>query len=175
MYQNGKKLLLLLLILPVFVLGCSKHNPNPELLDPIYLDLKNRVGDLSRDVSTFKGAVKEEQQKKDSAEPGTKDLVLAKKRLRESLVKLERAEQQLKFYEIRLERRKLESRVSYEKAFSADKAWPDPLEFEAYEANKDLRSAKSSWSSRVPKLKDRIKQFNAQQSTKADPKEKSSH
>ena len=163
MYQNGKKLLLIALILPVFVLGCTKRDPNPELRDPIFLDLKDLVGDLNRDVSAFEATVTEEEEKLSSAEPRSKDLALAKKRLREAKIKLSRAEQKLKYYEIRLERRRLETRLSYEKAFSNDEPWPDPTEFKAYEANKQLKNAKSSWSSRVPKLKDRIKEFNAQQ------------
>ncbi len=165
MYQIGKKLLFSTVILPLFLVGCSKHNPNPELLDPIYLDLKGRVGDLEKDVSSFQAAVSEEEENLVRVEPRTKDQALAKKRLREAKIKLARAEQNFKYYKIRLERRKFEARVAYEKAFSEDKAWPNPKEFEAYQANKQLRQAKSSWSLRVPKLKDRVKQYNSQQDT----------
>lgn len=165
MYQNGKILLLFVVSFSIFIGGCSKHDPNPELRDPIFLDLKDRVGDLNRDVNSLKATVEEEQAKVESSEPRSKDLALARKRLREAKIKLGRAEQELRYFEIRLERRKLESRLAYEKAFSADRPWPDKKEFEAYEANKELKSAQSSWSSRVPKLKDRIKEYNARQAT----------
>ena len=59
-----------------------------------------------------------------------------------------------------MERRLLESRLAYEKAFQKEEPWPNPEEYAAYKANKELRAANLNWNKRVPKLKDRIDQFN---------------
>lgn len=147
------------LILFIFAAGCSSRDPNPELKDPIYLDLKNIVGDLARDLATHKSSVAEESKNLEIAEPRSKDLALARKRLREAEMRLEKTQQALKYFEIKVERRRLEARLAYEKAFQKGEDWPDPAEFRAYQANKELKSANLQWSARVPKLQERIESF----------------
>lgn len=64
----------------------------------------------------------------------------------------------VRYLKIRTERRRLESRLSYKRAFRAKKEgeWPDPDEYSAYLTNKRLREASLNWNRRVPKLQDRI-------------------
>jgi hypothetical protein len=144
----------------VFLSGCSSHDPNPELKDPVYLDLISIVGNVSRDIASFETAITEETINRNKFEARSKDLALANKRLREAEEKLVRAKQALAYFEIKVERRRLEARLAYEKAFQRGESWPDPNEFRAYLANKDLKSANMHWSARVPRLQDRIDEFS---------------
>lgn len=147
------------ILLVLFSAGCTSHDPNPELKDPIYLDLKNIVGDLASDVAIHKATIDDETKNKDLAEPRSKDLALTRNRLREAEQRLKKAEQALNYYEIKVERRRLEARLAYEKAHQKGESWPDPAEFQAYQTNKELKSANQQWSARVPKLQERIESF----------------
>lgn len=162
MYQFDSIIRFFAIITFIFCVGCKKREPNPELRDPIYLDLKTIVGELTGVVSSGEASVETEFENLKNAQPRTKDAALAKKRYREAVKKLSKAKQKFKFYEIKLERRLLEARLSYEKSFQEEKDWPDPKEFSAYQANKELRAANMNWGSRVPRLHERIKNYNQQ-------------
>ncbi len=131
-------------------IGC-KENPNPELLDPIYMD-------LMKEADAY-GKAAEEAQKK--VETKTKDLAKTKPRTIErkniqgeilsEQTKRERSLQMQEYYKIRAIRRKAEGQIEYKKAFKKKEPWPKPEEYEAYKLNKALVSASKNWGDRVPK------------------------
>ena len=172
MYQIEPRIIFLFIITVLFSVGCSKREPNPELRDPIYLDLKASVGELKGDVASGEATVEEEFEKLKNSEPRSKDVALAKKRHREAVKRLRKAKQMLKYYEIKMERRLLESRLAYEKAFQKDQVWPNPEEYSAYKANKSLRASNLNWNSKVPKLQERIEAFKEQASAKKEAQKK---
>ena len=139
-------------ILAIAISGCKKEEPNPELLDPIY-------SDLSKDLTVI-DAAKEESEKNLEADkkslekspPRTIERRNAEEDLLKEQGRFEHINQLLEYYKIRVARRLVESRRNYKLAFQADKAWPDPQEYEAYKVNKRLMNASKNWSDRVPKF-----------------------
>lgn len=144
-------------LLPVLVgfllqTSCKSENPNPELLDPIYLDLvklhkntkKEWEDELKKEPEILKGL--------SEATPRTREVKAAKKELSAYKKKVIQLEQMTKYYEIRAEHRRLVSRKQYRIAFKKGEAWPNPKDYEYYLQNQKLRAADLNWQSRVPKL-----------------------
>ena len=61
------------------------------------------------------------------------------------------AKQNRTYFEVRSSQRRLFDAEAYEKAFLADKPWPNPQEVAEYKKLKQLQSASRSWDERVPK------------------------
>lgn len=163
MEQNHffRKFVLIHIILGLFLAlsACKSKEKNPELLDPIYRDLQSTldqqiklVEDTEKEIISYTNEIKE-------MEPNTKELHMARKRMGEAKAKLVKARQMSRYYEIRLERRRVEGRRAYSIAFDNDKEWPDPGEYSAYLANKRLRNSNPQWAARVPKLHSRLEQY----------------
>lgn len=131
--------------------GCSRPNPTPELIDPIYKDLNERSS-LAKAAAE---SAKEElaQLKIDVAALPPRDPTLRK--LKEDVSKKELqmmvAEQEGLYFEVRASQRRDYARKEYLKAFNKGEPWPDPKHFEAYEAQRRLKDAPREWSNRIEK------------------------
>lgn len=138
------------------VLGCSKENPNPELMDPIYKDLHGRSEDLKKSLGEAEKEIEDLKKALLKAEPHT----LEKKNIERDLASAQKLlvadRQRQRYFEIRAERRKLQGRVEYKKAFARGEEWPKPSEYSDYQVNNRLREATLNWNARVPKLQDRL-------------------
>lgn len=150
--------LILMISLALFLLGCTREDPNPETRDPIYKFLQT-------EYSTLKGAFDVERKKIEEAEkalaktePLTHERKLALRDLESAKRRLAKIEQDAAYIEIRAARRKVEARRDYKLAFLAGKQdqWPDPKEYEHFMTQHRLRTASRQWDARVPKLHDRI-------------------
>lgn len=144
------------LVILTLLTGCSKEDPHPELKDPIYLDLKKRADELSKSKEESAVKIKGLLESLDKAEPNSierKDIErdLAKSRTLATVI-----EQQATYYRIRSERRRIEGRMAYKKAFQEKKPWPDAGEYSDYLVNRRLNEVNLNWNSRVPKLQDRL-------------------
>lgn len=154
-FRRLKIFFTLILALPLLQ-ACERPDPNPELKDPIYRDLKDRAkgfeksaGDIEKSLEDLKDAV-------DKAEPRSLDLIKAEReysRAREQLLTLE---QKARYYKIRAERRKLEGRAAYKKAFAKGEKWPKPEEHQKYLSYLKLKEAPRDWGARVPSMANRF-------------------
>ncbi len=131
--------------------ACSRPNPNPELIDPIY-------GDLVQRTSVAKAGAESKKEeiiriKGELAELPPRDPT--RRKLQEDLSKNEMllivAEQEGLYYEIRAEQRKAYARAQYIKAFEAGNPWPDPKDFETYKIQRKLRDSPREWTGRAGK------------------------
>lgn len=138
------------LVIVVFY-GCSRPNPTPELIDPIYADLLQRSAVAKAGAETKKVEIK--KIKADLAELPARDPM--KRKLQEDLSKNEMllvvADQEGLYYEIRAQQRKTYARAEYLKAFDAGKTWPDPKDFEIYKIQRKLRDSPREWTAKVEK------------------------
>lgn len=139
------------LLIGIAVSGCSRPNPEPEKLDPIYLDLKAEETQalaaaeaLTEEIATAKA----ELAKLPPRDPGRRK---AEQDLKNKAAQLVQFEQLILYYKIRSKQRVAYAREEYLKAFDANQPWPKPEDFEAYKNSKKLRSIDKNWSSRVPK------------------------
>lgn len=134
-----------------FSAGCSRPNPTPELIDPIYADLGQRSQVAKAAAETKKEEIK--NLRKELAELPARDL--GRKKTLEDITKNEHlmmaAEQEALYYEIRQNQRKAYAREQYNKAFEKGETWPDPKDFETYKLQRKLKDAPREWSAKLPK------------------------
>lgn len=143
------------LVLAGTLAGCKKEDPTPELMDPIFKDLEARYSAYQKNYEESKAKIPALQDSLAKAEPRSIELKNFQTELSKEKLKLMNAEQLSRYYRIRMERRRLTSRISYKKAFLEDKPWPDPSEYSDYLVNIRLQEANRNWGARVPKLEDR--------------------
>jgi hypothetical protein len=140
----------------VTVCGCKQEDPNPELKDPIYVDL------LRRATEARKGYEEELKKQGDisSKLEKTEANSIERKRTQRDLDKSKHSsfdyDQTAKYYEIRAKRRLHVDRMTYKAAFAAGKPWPDKHEYSDYQVNMRLQEVQRNWNARVPKLQERL-------------------
>ena len=133
--------------------GCKKPLDNPELVDPIYIELVDATAKIKKNMEEEEKQLieaKKELQKADLT-VGEKRQVL--KQLSAGDKKLRLMEQDRKFFELRAKSRIVHVREIYPARFEKDLPWPNPDEIAVFEANKRLRGASRNWADNVPKLK----------------------
>ncbi len=148
--------LLILSWLLISTVACKSEHPNPELLDPIYLDMKSSRDRLEKELEAEIKARELAAETIQATAPNTIELKLARKEWQTATEKVDFLRQKLHFEKIRTKRRYVEARRDYKIAFEAGSEWPDPNEFSNYKANKRLKEASRDWNRRVPRLSSRI-------------------
>ena len=143
----------ILAVLSVFILaGCNSEDPNPELRDKIYLDLKQELESHKALLEEHKGYLKESKEKYESSKPHSVERVAARRDIKKRKEQIKEYDAQVKYLEIRTERRMYLARRSYKLARAKGEKWPDEQEYEHYLINKKLVNANLDWGRRVPKL-----------------------
>lgn len=160
--------ILAILALTVCTSGCKSKIKNPESLDPIYSDLQSTLQEHQKSVEDTEKEIEGLKLEIAEAEPNTKELHMSRKKLSEARKRLVRVRQMTRYFEIRLERRRVEDLRAYSIAFEADRPWPDPAEYAAYKANKRLRNSRPQWEARVPKLHSRLERYQEGRSLAAE-------
>lgn len=136
--------------------SCRSPDPNPELRDPIFQELKKAAAEAEKAHEDSKKAVEEAQAKLKEARPRT----IEQKDAEKAYFKAIRATQSLKtaahYLKIRSERRRIAARLSYEKAYNAhaEEKWPDRSEYSGYLTNQRLQQAPRKWSQRMKALRE---------------------
>lgn len=153
-FSNISKKTQILMIFALSILvfaACKQRIANPELSDPIYQD-------LSASLKAAEGEVKNEEKtisdlKKEYAAMGPR--AFGRKHKLDEINQHEKTQsmnnQRVIYYQIRLQQRLEYDQIAYERAFEADKPWPDPAEIAEYKKVKDLKAAPRTWDKRVPK------------------------
>ncbi len=140
---SGSFLALFCLLLLV---SCNKRDPNPELSDAVYLDLRTELEIAQKNLSAEEAQYKKVKEELDSVTPQTGQYKYAQKRYFESINNLDLYKQQVKYFEISLELRKHESKVRYLESLTKNgRPWPDSKEIEDYKIRLKLQKAKLSW------------------------------
>jgi hypothetical protein len=136
----------LLTALVIVLLGaCEQRDPAPELKDPIYLDLIAQLSISQRAMAAEEKQLAEFKSKLDDVVPQTKQIDFAKKRVFESQSRMEKHEQQIKYWKIRIVERQKHARRYYNESYSKGEVWPNPKEFQVYQSEKRLRQSKIQW------------------------------
>lgn len=133
------------LILIFLVTGCNKPDPNPQLQDPIYNDLKQTVNALEGLVQAEEKSLEGFEKELSEVIPQTGQIKYAQKRVQETKERLGRLRQEKTYYELKTEAQERISKKSYTKAFQKGEKWPNPRDWEVYQAEKRLRTAKKTW------------------------------
>ncbi len=125
----------------LLLVGCRSPHPQPENLDPIYLDLVARLDRAKKNIESEEKAGEEAQKAIALSEPRSPERKAAELDLKKARQQRAQAQQEAQFYEIQVKRRKLTARAHYYGAFERGLEWPDPTEGQAY---KHYRSALES-------------------------------
>lgn len=133
--------------------SCDRPLSEPELHDPIYLDMQKGVREWER--ATADAEKKLAENKKELAAMSPKDPM--RKRVRDDIYMMEfnvtRMKEKYQHEKIIAEKRKEVSRQEYARARENKEPWPNPEEYEGFKAAQRLRGASRGWDERVPKLK----------------------
>ncbi len=131
--------------------GCKRPVSNPETLDPIYSDFLAQAAGINTKVEAQQKKIEELRAQIARLEP--RDPIL--KRTQREKENFERGLLQMKqdvtYFKIRAEQRRLYDHEAYLKAFNADKEWPPAGEFKDYQESKKLRTGSRNWEDKVPK------------------------
>lgn len=141
-----RTLVLLFILSSLFLSGCKKPNPHPELIDPIYLDLQRELGEAQKAVDAEKANLAEHKKNLGLAVPQTGQIKFAQKRYNDSVAMIEKLSQMVKYWELRIETRQKEARKSYLEAYNKEKPWPDPKEWEEYHSVQKMQHIPKTWS-----------------------------
>lgn len=148
-----KILHLLLALFSVLGLSCKQEDSTPELSDKIFKDLQSEL-----EIAKRNSEAEESQQIKMKAElkqavPQTGQRRFAEKRVFDSANQLSVYRQQEKFFEVKMEERRIYVRKRYlEGLLPYGRAWPDSTEDAEYALRLKLRRAKLEWDKRnVPR------------------------
>ncbi len=138
--------------LPIlFSVGCSRPNPNPELIDPIYLDLSSRATTSKAAAELLANETKSAKEELEKAHPRDPSLRKLRQDLKEKESKLIQLEQQALYYEIRSQQRKDYAREDYLSAYQAGRPWPNPETKRNYDLVEKIQSAPREWGKSVPR------------------------
>ncbi len=128
------------------LVSCNKRDPNPELSDTIYLDLKSELEIAQKNLAAEEAQHLRVAEELKAVVPQTGQNKFAVKRLFESDNNLDRYKQQVKYFEIAVALRKNQAKSRYlENLTSGGRPWPDQAEIDDYRARLKLQKAKLSW------------------------------
>lgn len=150
-----KALSVLFLLSGFLLLGCNKPDPNPELRDPIYLDIQKELADTQKAIEAEKANLAEHKKNLGLVVPQSGQIKYAQKRYYDSEAVINKLKQQLTYWQIHLETRKKVAREDYFSAYKLDKHWPDPKEYQEYLQIKRLEKIPKTWS-----VKNRMNELN---------------
>ncbi len=128
------------------MISCEKKDPNPELSDAVYLDLRTELEIAQKNLIAEEAQNKKVKEDLDLVTPQTGQHKYAQKRYFESMNNLDLYKQQVKYFEISLELRKHEAKTRYlESLTKGGRPWPDSKEIEDYKIRLKLQKAKLAW------------------------------
>jgi hypothetical protein len=136
----------------IVISACAKPMPNPESIDPIYVDLLKQSGSYTKaaeDETKKMTKGKAELAKLSPRDPLRGSFM---HQIHQSEVNIVQLKQKALYYEIRAKQRMEFDSEDYLRAFNANKPWPNHEEFSSYTLRKKLVDAPRNWDARVPKL-----------------------
>ncbi len=163
--EHSKTLLFIAtsLFLSQLLVSCSKPDPNPELSDPIYLDMKAQLTIVEKSLVDAKAKIAEGKSELNAAVPQTGQVKQAQKKLFQYEKLHDLYQQQIKYWLIRIQERGRQARLEYTSSRKSGTPWPNPKEFESYSSEKKLRLAKIQWDAKK-RLEDYKAELNPKKS-----------
>ena len=142
-----------LIILALFLFGCNKPDPNPELKDPILKSMNESLSILEADLKATEKAILDAEKMEKNAVPLTGEAKLGVKRAHEARSNKMKIEQHIQFLKIRRETRIKKVREEYMRFFKAGKPWPDENLAKEHADYLKLKNSSLNWADRYPKEK----------------------
>lgn len=131
--------------------GCTRMDPNPEIMDPIYQSFVKEQRNYEKLVEEGEKALATAKAELELGEVRTLDKKIQQSTYNKAVRALQQAKEMATYYKVRADLRKAYGRKEYKIAFQKGEKWPNPSEVYTYQLNKELRDAPRNWSARVPK------------------------
>lgn len=135
----------LLLCFSLLLIGCDRPDPQPQLRDPIYLDIQSEITSLQQSLDAESKTLIEHQKSLAEVVPQTGQIKYAQKRVDESKAVLNKLNQEIEYQRLKLQAQEKKARASYKKAHESKEAWPNPTDWSEYQTEKRFRTAKKTW------------------------------
>jgi hypothetical protein len=132
--------------------GCHKHLSAPELVDPVYMDLKGKADALLTSITAQEKEVEKARVTYETAPIRTGQKEDATEDYFQAQHKLQKMMEDYRYYALKVRSQLKNDRVSYEKAYKENKPWPDPEEIANYRVDRKIAEEPKEWNS-----EDRIK------------------
>ena len=125
----------------ISLMGCRSEDSTPEARDQIYQDLKKEAENTEKALEAAKKAKEVAYDKMRATSAQTMDLKEAQKEYWKATKLVDSLVVASEYLQIHAERRRVEARLSYHKAFMQGKEaeWPDAHEYSSYLINKRIR------------------------------------
>ena len=164
----SRLLLILNLLASLLMLSCQKVDEAPETSDPVFADLRSELEISTKQEIEIKTQVAKDTKafRETPAQTGLYTLMRNKMSGSQNLLTI--VEQQRKFFEIKLEQRKIDVQSRYQESLKKDgRPWPDEKEIKDYKIRMKLQRDKFKWDTKnVPRGTD-IKDVKNSQEKKA--------
>ncbi|MGZ3768458.1 MAG: hypothetical protein ACXVCP_01045 [Bdellovibrio sp.] len=140
--------LILSIYLSIFLISCNKPDPNPELKDPIYLDLVAATATANQQIENEKKTLEGNRKELKEVALQTGQNLYAEKRVRESIERIQKLEQEKLYLDLKVQAQKKLAKSSYLQAFKKGEPWPNEKDWDSYQNEKKLRSVNKSWNAK---------------------------
>jgi hypothetical protein len=137
---------LLCIVISLWIVGCNQPIPNPELKDPIYLDIQSQISQKSAAIEAELKVLAEKKSDLAMAVPQTNQSKWAEKRVYESEYRLKMQKQEQMYWKLKLATRKQEAQKEYLQSFYAKTPWPDPKKHESWRKTQGIPKKVGTWS-----------------------------
>jgi DNA repair exonuclease SbcCD ATPase subunit len=125
--------------------GCSKPESNPELKDKIYLDLLKEVNAAAKHLADAESAFNSAKTKVQNIKPRTGEHARFWMEYYDTQNKYHKARQDLRYAELRADKRKWMVRKQYVRAFKSHERWPSADSYKSYKHHKEIQETPKSW------------------------------
>lgn len=141
--KNLSFLTIFTIILCFCVISCKKNDPNPELTDSIYLDLKSELELSTKQEVDLQRQLEKDILKYKTTKPQTGMYAANRNKVSTSESLLNIIQQQKRFFAIKLEQRKIYVNERYLESLRKNgRPWPDEKELADYKIRMKLQREK---------------------------------
>lgn len=137
--------ILIIFCFSFLLFGCNRPDPQPQLKDPIYLDIQSEISALQQSIDAESKSLEGHLKSLEEVVPQTGQIKYAQKRVDESKAIINKLRQELEYQKLKLQAQEKNARTSYKKAYEVSEPWPNPKEWNVYQAEKRFRNAKKTW------------------------------
>lgn len=128
------KVILTIIIISVACISCRKPEDQPELRDPVYIDLQKRLSLAEKDLKTATDLKPKLEEEFKPLNEQTGEYKAKRAEIFKNAHDILIAEQKVNYFMMAIDSRRKEARLSYLKYFKENKEseWPDKNEFLRY-------------------------------------------
>lgn len=148
------KLTTFAILLLFFLTGCTQADPNPELSDPVYRDLKKELTLAEESLAFAKEELLARQEGLRNVVPQTGQIKTLQNKVFQAESEIARLNQQRLFFEISVEQRRLHVNTRYADSLRGGNPWPDKKELQDFEKAQKFQREKIAWEKNKGVVKD---------------------